>query len=399
MQSASQAYARLVPDQIRIRRYQRQPENGPRILFFSGGSALRDTSQILKTYTHNSIHLLTPFDSGGSSATLRDAFCMPAVGDLRNRLVALADGQSATQKAAHQIVELRLPEQGSAADLRQELHDLQHGRHREIRSLPGTFQHLLREFLGYFLAAMPDDFDLHGACIGNLVLAGAYLHYGHRLEPGLHLLARVLEVRGTVTPVTHEALHLAVQLASGERIVGQHLITGKEGGLIDSPVTDCCLSASCSEWEPVSPELSGPIRQQIVEADLICYPPGSFYSSVIANLLVSGVGDAIARADSPKVYVPNLGRDPEQIGLSLSECVSTLVAYLRRNARPEAPISHWLTHILLDEHHEQYDGTLPLDELSEQGVQVVYGNLSPGGRATVYDSRALCEALLTLSNG
>ena len=67
------------------------PELGPHIVFFTGGTALRHISQHLAELTHNSVHLVTPFDSGGSSATLRQAFGMPAVGDIRNRLLDLAD--------------------------------------------------------------------------------------------------------------------------------------------------------------------------------------------------------------------------------------------------------------------------------------------------------------------
>ena len=66
------------------------PPLGPRLVFFTGGTALRDLSRQLIHYTHNSVHLVTPFDSGGSSAALRRSFAMPAVGDIRNRLLALA---------------------------------------------------------------------------------------------------------------------------------------------------------------------------------------------------------------------------------------------------------------------------------------------------------------------
>ena len=80
-----------IPDLVKIERYRKVPELGPKILFFSGGSALKDLSTKLINYTHNSIHIITSFDSGGSSAKLRDTFHMPSVGDLRNRLMALAD--------------------------------------------------------------------------------------------------------------------------------------------------------------------------------------------------------------------------------------------------------------------------------------------------------------------
>jgi hypothetical protein len=71
--------ARL-PDPLRISRYRKAPEFGPEILFFSGGSALNDVSRVIKNHTYNSTHLITPFDSGGSSAKLRQAFDMPATG-------------------------------------------------------------------------------------------------------------------------------------------------------------------------------------------------------------------------------------------------------------------------------------------------------------------------------
>jgi hypothetical protein len=75
----------VCPDMVRVDRCNRLPEYGPKIVFFSGGSAIFDLSNVLKNYTHNSVHLITPFDSGGSSAIIREAFNMLSVGDLRNR--------------------------------------------------------------------------------------------------------------------------------------------------------------------------------------------------------------------------------------------------------------------------------------------------------------------------
>ena len=65
---------RTIPDPILLERYARTPDIGPKILFFSGGSALQGLCRELVTYTHNSIHIITPFDSGGSSAVLRKKF-------------------------------------------------------------------------------------------------------------------------------------------------------------------------------------------------------------------------------------------------------------------------------------------------------------------------------------
>ena len=70
----------------------------PKIVFFSGGTALREVASCLTQYTKNATYLITPFDSGGSSAVLRQAFSMPAVGDLRSRLISLADRTSPEYK-------------------------------------------------------------------------------------------------------------------------------------------------------------------------------------------------------------------------------------------------------------------------------------------------------------
>ena len=103
------------------------PALGPRLVFFTGGTALRDLSRQLTRHTHNSVHLVTPFDSGGSSAALRRAFAMPAVGDIRNRLLALADSALAPA-AVLDFCASRLPDaadgQTSAASLRQCLRDM-----------------------------------------------------------------------------------------------------------------------------------------------------------------------------------------------------------------------------------------------------------------------------------
>ena len=85
------ARAVTIPDPVRLERFRHAPELGARLLFFTGGTGLRGLSRKLVEYTHHSTHIITPFDSGGSSAKLRKAFRMPAVGDMRNRLMALAD--------------------------------------------------------------------------------------------------------------------------------------------------------------------------------------------------------------------------------------------------------------------------------------------------------------------
>ena len=119
----------VMQDSIKINRCLGAPEHGPRVLFFSGGSAINGLSQHITAYTHNSIHLITPFDSGGSSAALRQAFVMPGVGDLRQRLLALADQSAPNQRELCQLLQHRLSEHKTNEALHRELTEIISGQH------------------------------------------------------------------------------------------------------------------------------------------------------------------------------------------------------------------------------------------------------------------------------
>ena len=197
------------------------PALGPRLVFFTGGTALRDLSRQLTRYTHNSVHLVTPFDSGGSSAALRRAFAMPAVGDIRNRLLALADSELVPQSVL-EFCARRLPAQGDADALRAQLRALGERGHSLWAAMPEIFSEALRLHLVFFLERMPRDFDPHLASLGNLILAGGYLHHKRNFGPVLAFFSRLLQARGVVLPIVGESLHLAAELDDGSRLVGQH---------------------------------------------------------------------------------------------------------------------------------------------------------------------------------
>ena len=73
------------------------------------------------------------------------------------------------------------------------------------------------------------------------------------------------------------------------------------------------------------------------DTDLIVFSPGSFYSSLLANLLPVGIGTSIAQSSANKVWIPNLGHDPEQLGLDVSASLQTLIATLLRDAQGSEP--------------------------------------------------------------
>lgn len=390
------ARAVKIPDELRLERYRRNPEFGPAILFFSGGSALKDLSRDLTRYTKNSIHLLTPFDSGGSSAKLREAFSMPAVGDMRSRLMALADYSITGNPEVYTLANHRLPFKAEQKALRDLLDAFIQGEHHLIREIPNPLQELIRLQLRFFMEAMPDDFDLRGASVGNLILTGGYLNYKQHLDPILYLFSKLLAVQGVVRPVTDDNLHLNVKLASGETLTGQHRFTGKECPPICSPIQEIWLSASLEDTTPVCSELPEKIARLIQDAELICYPPGSFYSSLIANLLPEGVAEAIAGNTCPKVYVPNLGDDPEQFGMTLGDSIDRLLGYLIDNNDEHLPASRYLNIILLDPTTAVELQTETREKLAAMEIQVIATPLIDSQKPERYCKNLLAQALLSL---
>jgi len=386
-----------IPDELRISRYQKIPELGPRMLFFSGGSALTEFSRILKNYTHNSIHLVTPFDSGGSSAKLRNAFNMPAIGDLRSRLMALADETVLGHPEIYQLFSYRLAEDCPQQQLKARLNNIVAGNDPLVEDIANPMRKLICNYLGYFVKSMPDDFDLRGASIGNLIIAGGYHNNHEELDPIIFLFSKLVNVLGTVRTITNDDYHLAAKLADGRIITGQHLLTGKEVKPLTSAINSLYLTKSLNETAAIKSKLNKPNRKLIEQADLICYPPGSFYSSLIANLLPSGLGQAIATNASPKVYIPNMGNDPEQLGMSLADSITTLLSYLQQGVAENTPATSFINFVLVDTKHITYPGGIPYDLLEQLGIELIDTPLLNNDTARYYDNHYLVNALLSLT--
>lgn len=396
--SATLRVARTItlPNAVQLERCRRIPELGPKVLFFSGGTALRSVSRRLVHYTHNSIHLITPFDSGGSSATIRQAFQMLAVGDLRNRIMALADLSVQGQPEVIRLFSFRFPKEATPSELRGWLDRMIAGDEPMVTSVFGPMREIIRQQLAAFRKIMPEGFDLRGASVGNLILAGGYLDQGRHIDAVIFLISKLIEARGTVRPITSADLHLVADLEDGRTLVGQHLITGKEAPPLDSPIRRLYLSRSLRRVEPVEVEVSGKVRDLIMGADLICYPIGSFYTSLVANLLPRGVGRAIAASDAPKLYIPNTSPDPEQLGLDLPAAVRRLLDYLRTSAGQEISDASLLGYVLID----SLATGIPASQIADVkrlGVEVIDMSLTDPARAPLIDPERLAQVLVSLA--
>jgi uncharacterized cofD-like protein len=241
---------------------------GPRIVAIGGGTGLSTLLRGLKDHTSNLTAVVTVADDGGSSGVLREELGIPAVGDIRNCIAALADAEP----QMGDLLQYRFPETGEGS-------------------------------------------GLGGHALGNLLIAAASDLEGGDFEEGVRRLNRILAVRGQVVPVTATPLTLHAARRDGSVVDGQSRIMRTDG--IDRV------------WiTPDDVRASGDALDAIASADLIVIGPGSLFTSILPNLLVPGIRDALAAATALRVYVCNVATQTgETAGLTLAGHVDALVAH------------------------------------------------------------------------
>ncbi|MCO4763652.1 MAG: GAK system CofD-like protein [Myxococcales bacterium] len=357
---------------------------------------MRGLSKSLLSHTWQSVHLVTPFDSGGSSASLRRAFGIIAVGDLRNRMLALADPDRPGFMAMAALLARRLPARATPERRTAVLAAIANGSSPEIPHLSPNVAAAAQADMTAFLAAMPPDFDLSAASVGNLLLVGAWLRAGRQMAVALERWSTLLAVRGVVRPVVEADLHLAFDLTNGEAVIGQHKMTGVSQPIPAAAVNSVRLVRSLDGDDPADVEVTPAVSELVRGADLICYPMGSFYSSVLANLLPNGVGTAIASAQCAKVFVPNTGHDPEQRGLTVGAATERLVA-TALSAAPDAAPSDVLDAVIIDQDNGAYPAGMDLHRVREMGIHIIDMPLVTRNSAPGLDADRLSSLLVRLA--
>ncbi|WP_027092615.1 gluconeogenesis factor YvcK family protein [Cohnella thermotolerans] len=219
----------------------------PRIVVIGGGTGLSVMLRGLKQKPLDITAIVTVADDGGSSGILREEMQMPPPGDIRSVLTALADAEP-----------------------------------------------LLADMLSY---RFNNGKGLAGHSLGNLILA-AMTDIAGDFVAGVRELSRVLAVRGRVLPAANQAIVLKAEMTDGTVVVGESSIP-KAGGSIKR------VFIEPAEVEPL-PEAV----QAIEQADAILMGPGSLYTSIIPNLLVPKLAEAIVRSDAVKIFVCNVMTQP-----------------------------------------------------------------------------------------
>ena len=158
--------------------------------------------------------------------------------------------------------------------------------------------------------------SLKGQSFGNLFLAALNGICGS-FDEAVSRMSEVLAITGTVLPVTNSSVQLEAELENGAKVLGESKI------FYCKKREDCRIK--CVRLLPEHPPALDPAIEAIRDADMILLGPGSLYTSIIPNLLVSGIAEAIAAADALKIYVANvMTQDGETEGYTCADHIRAI---------------------------------------------------------------------------
>jgi uncharacterized cofD-like protein len=284
-------------------------------------------------------------DDGGSSGVIREDLGMLPPGDIRSCLLALAEDETGMREIlAHRFSEGRLD----------------------------------------------------GQSVGNIILAAAAEIYGN-FERGIERISDFLQVRGRVIPVSEERMILCAELENGSIVIGESQIP-KVVASESSRIADVFLESG-------GVRMSESARRAVMDADAIVIGPGSLYTSIIPNLLSTGMREAISSTRAVKIYAANVMTQPgETDGMSVSEHVAILFNYLDEGAIDHALIND--KELTADELAKYMNGgadQLLADDddrraIRARGVDIIEGGFIDIERGYVkHDADAIAYVIRTLT--
>ena len=242
--------------------------NEVKVVVIGGGTGLSTMLRGLKQYTSHITAIVTVGDDGGGSGKLREDLGMLPPGDIRNCILALADTEP-----------------------------------------------LMEDLLLYRFT----EGSLKGQCFGNLFLA-AMAGISENFEDAVQKMSSVLAVKGKVLPVTLDDMKLVAELENGEIIEGESKIP-----------SEVIVRNTRIKKIAIKPIDAKPLEEAIKainNADVIIMGPGSLYTSIIPNLLVKGIPEAICKSPAKKVYISNVMTQPgETDGFKVSNHLKVLMDY------------------------------------------------------------------------
>lgn len=317
----------------------RSLDRGPRIVAIGGGTGLSTMLRGLKDFSSNITAIVTVADDGGSSGRIREELGILPPGDVRNTILALADTEPLMEK---------------------------------------LFQYRFSWGEG-----------LQGHSFGNLFIA-AMTDITGDFELAVREFSKVLAVRGRVLPATLEAVSLGAEYRDGSVAMGESNIPQRDKAIkrvfLDKPDVDALPEA----------------LQAIAQADIVILGPGSLYTSIIPNLLVKPIADALAVTPALRIFVCNVVSQPgETDNLTASEYVSALLEHV--DYKPILDYVLVNKSRLTDFHFRKlaalgcFPVRIDLPALKNWGVQVKIGDYHDRENLARHDSSALAREIMAIA--
>lgn len=323
---------------VNIMYHHSQLEKGPKITVIGGGTGLSVLLHGLKELTSNITAIVTVADDGGSSGRLREQFDILPPGDIRNCLVALAD----------------------AEPLMRELFQFRFGNESELR----------------------------GHSFGNLFITALSKITGD-FDKAIKESSKVLAIRGKVIPSTFDKVQLVAEHQNGQKTKGETRIVEQS-----SPIRRVSL-------DPSNCRPSVESFDAIDEADIIILGPGSLYTSVIPNLLVSGISDRMAKSRAPKVYICNVMTQPgETDNYTAFEHLNAIITHTRLDIVDYCIVNTGkIPPEFLKKYEEEYSYPVlaDSDKIIEKGYNVIEEDILNIENYIRHDSKKLSKIIVDLA--
>lgn len=221
-----------------------------KFVVIGGGTGTFSVLSGLKLYTDQITAIVTMADSGGSAKKERDEWGLLPSSDIRKSLLALSN--VSTRNAL-----------------------------------------LLRRLFKY---RYDEGEGIKGMTFGNLFLVALTKLLGSQSK-AIEKAGEILKIKGKVLPVTMNRVDLVAEYKDGTRIVGEHFI--------DEPDHDGKISIKKLYTLPAA-KINPEAEEAINEADVIIIGPGGFYTTILANLVIKGIPEAIMKSHAIKIYIMNL---------------------------------------------------------------------------------------------
>ncbi len=314
---------------------------GPKVVAIGGGHGLSNMLRGLKGQVDDLTAIVTVADDGGGSGMLRQDLGMLPPGDIRNCMQSLAN---------------------------------------------------VEPVMSQLLAYRFTDGSLAGQSFGNLLLAALY-GISDSFDQAVARMSQVLAISGRVLPVTNANVDIEAVFENGTRVLG-------ESKIFQFKKEQDCRVAHV-RLLPGHPPALPETLEAIESAELILLGPGSLYTSVIPNLLVDGVAEAISQSDALKIYVCNIiTQDGETEDMTAADHVEALMEHGLGNLDICLCNNATVAPELLERYREEDARPIVIDHdrLARLGVEVVERPLTTpvGARYARHEPELLAKAVLEL---